>query len=216
MNGFNWLKECVKSIRKYTQDYELIILDNGSESYSDIRYIEDNADKYVMLNKNLGFSKANNIGALLAEGEYIVFLNNDTIVTSGWLDEMIKTINKSGSIGIVGPLGNSQTAQINNTIYFFNQYANQYDVDTEVKTLSGYCMLMRKELFDRFKFDNDLFLYYSDTLLCEQLIKSDYKCVVCAKSLVLHEHPSQDTIRNNVDVPKSYERDYKIYLEKRK
>lgn len=57
--------------------------------------------KVIYNEENLGFSKANNIGAKIAEGDLLLFLNNDTSVKSNWLDEMVKTIDDN-KVGIVG------------------------------------------------------------------------------------------------------------------
>ena len=53
--------------------------------------------------KNMGFASTCNVGASSARGEYVVFLNDDTSVTAGWLDELLKLIETDPRVGVVGP-----------------------------------------------------------------------------------------------------------------
>lgn len=79
----------------YPKDrYEVIIVDNNSKDKSK-RIISEFAQKYsqiktVFLDKNLGFSKGNNVAMRMAQGEYVALLNNDCIVEKAWLKELIK------------------------------------------------------------------------------------------------------------------------------
>src|SRR5688572_20192867 len=80
-NNQQTIKECLDSIIKNSHDHEIIVVDNDSEDktasivkkYTNISLIKNS--------ENLGFSKANNIGAKQAKGEFLIFLNPDTKIT---------------------------------------------------------------------------------------------------------------------------------------
>lgn len=78
-------KECLGSIKGSSDDYELIIIDNGST----VRYNwEKHCDVYVRFEKNKGISHGWNTGLKIARGKYMVLLGDDTIVSDGWLEGM--------------------------------------------------------------------------------------------------------------------------------
>lgn len=84
-------------------DCEIIIIDNNSKDGT-TNYLA-NYECTVKINKaNLGFAKAINQGARLAQGEYLLLLNNDTIITPGFIAEMKKVFEKNNKVGIVGCL----------------------------------------------------------------------------------------------------------------
>ena len=58
--------------------------------------------KLVRTPKNLGFIGSCNTGLAAARGEFIIFLNNDTIVNDGWLDALVETLYRDSRIGVVG------------------------------------------------------------------------------------------------------------------
>ena len=120
-NNLIYTKLCLKSILEKTNypNYEIIIVDNGStdETKDYLKDISQKNDNIICIfNKdNLGFAKANNIGINASNGHYIVLLNNDTIVTKGWISGLIRNLESSDKIGIVGPVTNniSNEAKIN-------------------------------------------------------------------------------------------------------
>ena len=100
-NNLCLTKLCIESIKKHTKDYELIVIDNASSDGS-YNYIADNSDYRIFNKDNLGFVKAVNQGLELAKGEYVCLLNNDIVVTEGWLDGMLKYYTLLSDVGIVG------------------------------------------------------------------------------------------------------------------
>lgn len=98
--------DCIKSVVKNTKgiEYEVIVVDNASKDGS-VPAIKKLAKKHKAIQliekkKNLGFSGGNNIGIKNAKGEYILFLNSDTIVNDNVLCEMVKWMEKNESIGV--------------------------------------------------------------------------------------------------------------------
>lgn len=102
---------CINSVLQNSGNYEieLILVDNASEENCSKKVSQfaskySNKIKYIRNNINHNFSLGNNIGVSHSTGEFIVFLNNDTIVTSEWLKPLISKISKEPEIGYVQPL----------------------------------------------------------------------------------------------------------------
>ena len=112
-NQLDYTRQCVESILRNTAyaNYELVIVDNNSEDGTAdyLRRMEasDSRIKIVLNRKNRGFAGGNNDGIAASSGEYIVLLNNDTLVTRGWLTSMVKRFRASDTTGIVGAVTNS-------------------------------------------------------------------------------------------------------------
>jgi GT2 family glycosyltransferase len=114
---YNSLEEatrpCLESIIKNTpsDEYELIIIDNcssdGTPEYLS-EFAKGNRNIRLKLNGiNKGYAGGNNDGIKLATGDFIVLLNNDTLVPPGWLERLLKPFLKDSKIGLVGPVTNS-------------------------------------------------------------------------------------------------------------
>ena len=97
---------CISSVPDTTSkinftDYEIIIVDNNSNDGSK-EFIKKNYSsiKLIQLKENFGYAEPNNIGAKNAKGDFFVFLNNDTIVSSNFLSELICTADKYQDVAI--------------------------------------------------------------------------------------------------------------------
>lgn len=92
-----WLPGCLDALkRQSTQDFEVIIVDNGSSDKS-VSFIRNTYPrvKVIPLSQNFGFSVAVNVGIRNAAGKYIVILNNDTLPEKEWLSNLLIVIEKS-------------------------------------------------------------------------------------------------------------------------
>lgn len=91
--------------RKFYDNFEIICVDNASTDDS-LTYLESWSNEFsikiIRNQENMSFSAANNIGVQSAQGEYLLFLNNDTEVTDGWLDELLIAIQKAEKPGAIG------------------------------------------------------------------------------------------------------------------
>lgn len=92
-------------------DLEVIVVDNASSDGTPA-YLEDFARRHaevrVVLNgENLGFAAGNNVGLSLATGDYLVLLNNDTVVTQGWVMTLLRHFQQDPSLGIACPVTNN-------------------------------------------------------------------------------------------------------------
>ncbi len=157
-NQLNYLRECIESIRQYTPEpYELIIIDNGSDDGSS-EYINSlSSVRFQLLPDNRGFAAAVNQGLKLARGTTLLILNNDSVVTTNWLSNLLHCLHSDPHIGIVGPVTNYISGdQLIDTHYMsmaemqkFARTYNKSEADrwTVTGRLTGFCMLLRRETF---------------------------------------------------------------------
>lgn len=96
-------RRCVRSIRDNTDvPYELILVDNGSEQVA-AEFAEGAADKAVLNPRNLGFAAGMNRGLDVADGRYVAFVNNDTVLPGGWASKLVDTLRTRDGVGVVVP-----------------------------------------------------------------------------------------------------------------
>jgi GT2 family glycosyltransferase len=165
-NQVQYTNQCIQSIIHYasTVSIEIIVVDNGStdetqETFSSFTN-PDISFKYFRFTENQGFVAACNQGAIIATGETLCFLNNDTIVTSGWLEELHLYL--TDSVGMVGPkLVYPRIDDINHAGYGFLKEGQKFvplfssldaslpelQKDRSAVALLGACILLRADVF---------------------------------------------------------------------
>lgn len=154
------VKQCIETIKWNTPEpYEIIVVDNASTDGTRA-YLQQLASevRFRVLDKNYGFSGAINAGLMMAKGRTIVLLNNDTLVTTNWLGNMLRCLNSDESIGMVGPITNYISGiQLVKVPYEklsempeFARRNNRPDPSRwrQTDTLIGFCLLFRRELFE--------------------------------------------------------------------
>lgn len=204
-NGREHLGECFNSLKEQTYPcYEVIMVDNGSKDDS-IEFVRDNFRwvKILALDRNYGFSEGNNKGVEHAEGELVVFLNNDTRVDRNWLRELVDVMESDAEIGICGSkmLMYSHPEFINSTGaemsllsgYFwdrgiYEKDRGQYDLGGDVLSVCAGAMLVRKRVFlDLGGFQKEFFAYYEDVDLCIKCWIYGFKVVYAPSAVVYHK-----------------------------
>tara|TARA_Y100000310_G_scaffold172911_1_gene173011 strand:- start:4270 stop:5319 length:1050 start_codon:yes stop_codon:yes gene_type:complete len=184
--NFNNDKDTVKCLDSLVKvdypDFEVIIVENGSDVKSkDILNSKIKSLKgklnivLVDKDKNYGFAEGNNIGVREAKGEYVVLLNNDTIVDKNYLKTMVAKLESSTQIAVVGSrinnieefYGNVET--LGNVISLMGEPVNvnikkcpQVEDETFTFMASGCSMMFRKSVIPE-PFDGDYFIYGEDT-----------------------------------------------------
>lgn len=94
-NGATDTCEMIESLKQHENyPYELIVVDNGSANLNEYSLLKDKYPdvKVIRNDKNIGFAGGNNIGIQYATGDYLFFLNNDTIITSPILEILVKRL----------------------------------------------------------------------------------------------------------------------------
>lgn len=110
-NGLELLRTCVEAIRAYTETpYEIIVIDNASKDGTDT-YCRTNNLTFISLPENRGFPVACNMGMQLASGDELLLLNNDVVVSQGWLRNLKAALYSAPDVGIAGPVTNYASGQ---------------------------------------------------------------------------------------------------------
>lgn len=202
-NGLKNTIECLESLKKITYpNYEMIVVDNASEG-NDADILEEKYKDYIRVirnKENLGFAGGNNVAIrqVLKEGksDYILLLNNDTIVEPNFLNELVKHYDEL--TGICAPL----------IFNYYNQNeiwssGGKFDIlkgtysnskkpikgkQKETSFITGCCWLLKKEIFQKIGLlDERYFLYSEDVDFCYRLRKKGYKLKIIPSSVIFHK-----------------------------
>lgn len=216
-NGLNYLKVLFKDFKDTIcyPNYEIIVVDNDSKDES-LSYLKslDLPIKIIENKTNESFSKANNKGVEIANGEYIVLLNNDMEPVYGWLNHMMQSYLKSPDIGIVGAKlifpfreGDSTSLTTQNEGIKFMELNGFYDEEDgyvvpynikegnvfkedrerEIGSVLGASLLIKKELYEKLGGLDDRFFYnYEDIDLCFKAIDEGYKVIYNPDAQLYH------------------------------
>ncbi|MCL4479017.1 MAG: glycosyltransferase family 2 protein [Deltaproteobacteria bacterium] len=214
-NVKEYILNCIQSIQDKIDakrcPYEVIVSDNGSVD-SSIEAIHERFPwvKVIENNANLGFSKANNVAVKQAKGEVLFIFNPDTLVIKG-MEEMVEHIREHKEIGIMGPVIYDQDNNMD--LYtcfleysplhlflgtFFDPYYNRrrnHNLMTRMKSfspvevdkISGACMLIRKELFDKVGgFDETFFFGGEEQDICLTVKENGYAIKLFPLAEIVH------------------------------
>ncbi|WP_314590925.1 glycosyltransferase family 2 protein [Paenibacillus terrigena] len=160
-NKVDLLRQCIESIMRYTDaPYEIIVIDNGStDGTREYLHSLGRAIRRHIDSQNRGFAGAVNIGLMMAKGTSIVILNNDILVTTNWLSNLLRCLHSSEQIAIVGPVTNyisgDQCIEVPyhhvEDMQTFAKHYNRLDPQKWQKThrLVGFCYLFRRSLLEQ-------------------------------------------------------------------
>lgn len=194
---------CLASIAKHAGDvpFEVIVVDDASSDDTQAVLAGVEGVRVLRNDTNVGFIDTCNRGATEARGEYLVFLNNDTTVTEGWLTALLDTFDRVSDAGLVGarliyPDGRLQEA---GGIVFSDgsgwNYGRGDDPDRpeycflrEADYCSGACIAIRRELFAELDgFDTRYRpAYYEDTDLAFRVRGKGHRVLYQPECVVIH------------------------------
>ena len=194
-NGKHHLESCLESLLKINyNNTEIIIVDNNSTDDS-VNFISKNFPNVILikLNQNKGFAEPNNIACKVATGDFLLFLNNDTIVTPSFISEMIKPIQQDSDIGICQSLLLKPDESIDSSGDFIDTLGVVYNSKTqiseirEISSARGASMMIKKNLFEQLEgFDEKFYFSFEDVDLSWRCWIAGYKVLVIPKSIVYH------------------------------
>jgi hypothetical protein len=202
-NGKKFLSDCLNSIFHQTYfPFEVIMVDNASHDGS-VEYVQQNFPDVKMFTQstNLGFAGGTNAGIRQAEGEFILTLNNDTILTPDFIDELAKPMVSDPFVGMCASKMIFPDGRINSTAICISRSGaawdrgmgepdhGQYDVVEEVFGACAGAALYRRIMLDEIGlFDEDFFLYMEDVDLAFRARLSGWKCMYVPSARVIHVH----------------------------
>ena len=201
-NTGNLLYNCVKSINENMSDnnYEIIITDNDSRdnSCNNIEAELDNV-KIIYSKDNLGFSKGNNLAVKEAKGDYVLFLNPDTIILKDSINKALDYIkHKCTNKDLVGVrlLNGDKSLQLSSCKFpkATNVITSSYVMSNELHYknhntdwVMGAFMLMRRDFFnDIGGFDESFFMYSEDIELCFSVKKNGGEVRYLSNAEIVH------------------------------
>jgi len=225
-NGLDLLRRCVSSIRRHTAPpYEIIVVDNASTDGTAEWCMREKL-KLVSLARNVGFPAACNKGLRLSVGDTLVLLNNDTIVTSNWLDNLTAALHSSSEVGIVGPVTNYASGSQRVDLHFedlgqFQSLAEANNVSDSSKWMSakrivGFCLVFRRSLMEAIGLLDERFSpgHYEDDDYCYRARQQGFRLLICHDALIYHEG-SASFVRQGVERQSELvERNYRLFMDK--
>ncbi len=203
-NKVELTQQCVMALAEVTEgaSYEVIVVDNGSTDGTPDLLNSLGGDIQVIRNReNLGFAKACNQGAAAAKGDYLVFLNNDTIPLKGWLSALVEEVKGDQGIAVVGSklLYPDRTVQhagvavdrLTHTPYhIYRGFAETHPAVNkrrELNAVTGACVLIRRTLFEELGgFDEGYVNGFEDVDLCFKAREQGHRIVYQPKSVLFH------------------------------
>lgn len=202
-NGYRDTIECVKSIEDITyKNYKIVIVDNASTDDSE-KMLNKSFSKHhiIQTGKNLGFAGGNNIGikyAIQNNAEYILLLNNDTIVDKDFLGYLVKGFSLHENVGMVG--AKIYYYDMPNKVWYAGGKFNRLrakgehcviDIDTnykEVEFITGCLQLISVNALKKVGLmEEKYFLYYEDVDYCFRFMDNGYKLIYSKESKIYHK-----------------------------
>jgi GT2 family glycosyltransferase len=201
------LGRCLDSLFSRTTypGFSVILVDNGTTDPAALALFDRHAVEVLPYEGTFNFSCANNLALERADGEYVVFLNNDTEVrTPEWL-EVLVGLARQGGVGAVGPLllypnGTVQHAGVvlglrgtaDHIMRGFpsdvDGYAGSLSCTREVSAVTAACMAVRRELLDQLGgFDEHYGAHYQDVDLCLRLREAGLRNLFTPRAVVRHD-----------------------------
>jgi GT2 family glycosyltransferase len=205
-NGRDHTRACLQSLHAVSPkiEYEIILVDNDSADGT-VEIIRKEFPEVMVLpqKSNGGFGWANNIGATEAKGEYLLFLNNDTIFTMDILTPLADFLHTHDSIGVVAPMllnpDGSYQLSYGKFPSIMNELGTKKDTafikhipkdrsPQQVDWVSFAAVMIRKSAFETVQgFDARYFMYFEDADLCYRLKKAGYHSFYYPECILLHE-----------------------------
>ncbi|ARU03574.1 hypothetical protein CCO03_01725 [Comamonas serinivorans] len=213
-NNAELTRQCIESIvaRTTYPNYEVIVVDNASQDGSRdmLRALQRQIRslKLIFNDSNRGFAAANNQGVAQAEGDYVVLLNNDTVVTNDWLEALLRHL-QNRQVGLAGPVTNSIGNEAKIAVDYgdleqMHEFAARHTLEHagrhfDISVLAMFCVAMRREVFDEIGALDEAFGIgmFEDDDYCRRLQAAGYR-TVCAEDSFVH-HYGQASFKKLMD-----------------
>lgn len=234
-NGYSDTRDCIDSLKKCNYpNIKIIIVDNaslhGAVQYDEI--ITRDCCEIIYLKENIGFAGGNNVGFKCAQKyapDYYLVLNNDTVVTPGFLQPLINCFEIDSRVGIA--TGKILYYSDNDILWYGGCYYDKklgeykirgigekdsdlYNQKCKVEFATGCLWLISSKVLQQVgKMDEDYFLYYEDADYCERIRNEGYSIYYLPESIIFHKE-SKSTGKGS-DIYQYYNnRNYLMYIKK--
>lgn len=195
---------CIKSIGKFEKNYRQIVVVDNTHLLNLSGRLPRNIRKHIIRSKtNLGFAGGVNTGiryALEKKATHVLLINNDAVLTKGIIKIMMKFFSKNNRAGIVAPaikfyknniktidLGGKLNKRLGRTSHI-NVPKKINNIPSRVDYVSGCCMCIKKDVFNKIGFFDELFfLYYEDVDFCIRARAKKYYSYVLPQISINHK-----------------------------
>lgn len=207
-NNLYLTKECIISVLKYSNDFELLLWNNGStdgtkEYFDELK--NDHKNIVVTHNEtNIGFIIPQNSNAKLSKGEYFVCLNNDMVVCENWLNKLVKPF-EDNSVAITGQ---------QNTCTTISESLNGYQ-GNKLEYIEGSCLMIPKKLVNKYGLFDEVtfkFAYCEDVDLSLRLREKGYEIRTVPLNII-HKRASTAKIVN-INIKEIQNHNHEILADK--
>lgn len=203
-NQLPFTRCCIDSIRLLTDEpYELILVDNGSTDgtpgYLKTLAASDPRVSVILNAENRGFPAGCNQGTSIARGAQVLLLNNDTVVTTGWLARLLRALHSVPEVGLAGPCSNRVSGEqqipvaysddLNGLDGFAWERGRGHDGQHEATDrLVGFCLLIKRAVIDAVGLLDEQFGVgnFEDDDYCRRAAKAGFRAVIARDAFVHH------------------------------
>lgn len=216
-NQWELSRACLKALASTTKgkSVEVIVVDNASTDITQEacpflgKQLFGDAFRYFRCTSNMNFGPSSNIGAAMAVGEYLIFLNNDTVPLPGWYQPLIDDFSRFLNIAATGPLLlYPKSEPFGHTVQHLGVFVSPFlkvghlyegiPADSPLtqkrrffQIITGACMVIPRKLFIAVGlFDEEFINGFEDVDLCMRLWQQGYRMTVNPRAKVIH-HKSQ-------------------------
>lgn len=231
-NNLQLTRLCLTSVEQSTEhpNYEIVVVDNGSTDGTRA-WLEEESKRWanlrVVLNdENRGFAAACNQAFQTAHGDILCFLNNDTVVTRGWLSAMVRALVRNPRTGMVGPSSNGVAnearvepgyGELGQLEEWASDFVWEHDgEDLSVPMLALYCAALKREVWGKVggldeRFETGMF---EDDDYSKRLRQAGYELRCLRDSYVHHWQQASFGAMPHEDYLRVYEENRRRYREK--
>lgn len=207
-NNLELTRQCIDSLFEYTDypNWELVIVDNASSDqtpeYLQHLAMQNERVRLILSETNTGFARGNNLGLEKARGEYLVMLNNDTMVTPGWLFTLWRHFQVRPRLGLLGPVTNNIGNEAKVDV---GLYSNMADMALAARsytlvrmgqlypmhTVAFFCVMLPRHVYEKVGGLDEKFGrgFFEDDDYCRRVQQLDLD-IACAEDVFVHHHLS--------------------------
>jgi GT2 family glycosyltransferase/SAM-dependent methyltransferase len=201
-----------------TEDHSPLTTDDGQDRKSKIGNQKSKISRGVLRiitnSKNIGFPAAINQALRVANGQYLLVLNNDTVLTDGWLEGLLRCAASAPDVGIIGPTSNCASPPQTDPQALYEGAEGLADYAEhirhhragqwlEVPNVSSFCMLIKREVVEQIGGFDERFGYgtFEDNDFCLRARNAGFR-VFMATDVFIHHFGSRTFTALGLDYPK--------------